>query len=95
MSLLTLQNFPLEIVFEILRHLNITDIVHVRQVCHFYLMMSPNNALIRNRSVDDSIRHLTNELFGSTVIINQTSFCQKGLCHLNQHNDWRLILFVR
>lgn len=35
MTLLAVEDLPLDILYELLGHLDVTDIVHVRRVCHF------------------------------------------------------------
>lgn len=51
--------------------------------------------IVFGRCVDDSTRHPTKEMFGSTAITDQIYFYPKGLCLPNLHNNWRLYLFVQ
>ena len=53
-----------------------------------HLMIIANNTLrICWRSVGDSARQLSNEVFGSTAITDQISFYQKGHCLVNLLNN--------
>ena len=53
-----------------------------------HLMIFANNELrLTWRSVGDSVRHLSNEMFGSTAITDQVSFYQKGHCLVNLLNN--------